>query len=334
MGPSIVHPKSAPGTVPGPTTANKVATDWVLLTDSLNPRILVSHLIAARHPAAAVIFKALGTGTLRPHGIDPAEIDPIWVTRMSRVAWRLALWLASAMTLSACNGASIGNPFGAGPKEPPSLARKALDDGSPDLALNICNDILRTDPHNIDALVVRGDAYAGEHRIEDAASSYRAALAPNPSTNDPAANAARIGLGRITLASDPAAAEAIFADAVRHNPRDVTALNNLGVARDTQGRHTEAQEAYRQAIAVGVSRQASEVNLALSLAVSGHAAEGEQLLQPLLRDPTLTPQMRQNMAAVAAMAHDRATATALLQVDLTPDQVRDTLASYDRLYPQ
>jgi hypothetical protein len=37
------------------------------------------------------------------------------------------------------------------------------------------------------------------------------------------------------------------------------------------------------------------------------------------------------MAAVAAMAHDRATAEALMKADMTPDQVRDALAAYDLL---
>jgi len=77
--------------------------------------------------------------------------------------------------------------------------------------------------------------------------------------------------------------------------------------------------------------QAAQVNLALSMALSGQARQGEQLLQPILTDPSATPRMRQIMAAVAAMAHDRATAEALMKADMTPDQVRDALAAYDLL---
>ena len=207
-----------------------------------------------------------------------------------------------------------------------SLARTALSSGSPDLALNVSNDILTKQPRNVDALVVRGDALTSLERTGEAADSYRTAISV-----DPASAQALIGLGRIALASDAPTAEALFLQALQHAPRDPVALNDLGIARDLQGHHAEAQTVYRQAIALAPSMQAAQVNLALSMALSGQARQGEQLLQPILTDPSATPRMRQIMAAVAAMAHDRATAEALMKADMTPDQVRDALAAYDLL---
>ena len=49
------------------------------------------------------------------------------------------------------------------------------------------------------------------------------------------------------------------------------ALNDLGIARDLQGRHTDAQTAYRSALGVDPDMRAAQVNLALSLAMSGQS---------------------------------------------------------------
>ena len=235
------------------------------------------------------------------------------------------LLLAGLLALSAC---SHGGTFGIEPsgQATVNLARTALRSGSPDLALNVSRDILTKQPHNVDALVVRGDALTSLGRTGEAADSYRTALSIDPNSAE-----AAIGLGRITLASDAPAAETLFLQALQHDPRNPVALNDLGIARDLQGHHAEAQTAYRQAIALAPSMQAAQVNLALSMALSGQAKQGEILLQPILTDPSATPRMRQIMAAVAAMANDHATAEALMKADMTPDQVRDALAAYDLL---
>jgi Flp pilus assembly protein TadD len=109
------------------------------------------------------------------------------------------------------------------------------------------------------------------------------------------------------------------------------ALNDLGIARDLLGRHAEAQAAYRLAVGAAPGSHAAEVNLALSLALSGHAAEGAQLLRPLIANPDASPRAKQDMAAVAALAEDRSTAEALLKADLNPQQVRDALTAYELL---
>ena len=49
------------------------------------------------------------------------------------------------------------------------------------------------------------------------------------------------------------------------------ALNDLGIARDLQGRHTDAQMAYRQALGISPEMSAAQVNLALSLAMGGQS---------------------------------------------------------------
>jgi cytochrome c-type biogenesis protein CcmH/NrfG len=99
-----------------------------------------------------------------------------------------------------------------------------------------------------------------------AAESYSEAL-----RLDPKSVLARIGLGRLRLAGDPTAAETLFLEALQRQPHNAVALNDLGIARDLLGRHQDAQTAYRQAIGLEASMSGAEVNLALSLAMSGRA---------------------------------------------------------------
>ena len=77
----------------------------------------------------------------------------------------------------------------------------------------------------------------------------------------------------------------LFLQALTHDPRNTTALNDLGVARDLMGDHTGAQEAYRQALGIDPEDSAAQVNLALSMAMSGDAADAVRMLRPMASNP-------------------------------------------------
>jgi len=106
------------------------------------------------------------------------------------------------------------------------------------------------------------------------------------------------------------------------------ALNNLGIARDLQGRHADAQTAYRSALAANPDMTAAQVNLALSLAMGGRSGEAVQLLRPLASDPGASRQVRHDMAAVLTMGGNRAEAETILSKDLAPQEVREALDGY------
>ncbi len=211
---------------------------------------------------------------------------------------------------------------------PPSagLARTALDDGAPEVALNVSAGILKARPDDEAALLVQGDALAQLGRRQEAEASFRRVIA-----RDPGSAAASRGLGRLLLASDPAMAEATFQQAIRNDARDAASLNDLGIARDLLGRHAEAQTAYRQALAVSPDMSAATANLALSLSLSGHAAEGMRMLGPLADAPNAAPRLRYDLAAVATMAGDRPAAAALLKNDLAPERLQDALDGFAAL---
>lgn len=204
-----------------------------------------------------------------------------------------------------------------------STARVALAGGSPQIALNICTALLKDRAKDADLLVCRADGLAELGRTAEAVSGYQAALAI-----DPEQSLARIGLGRLRLATDPAAAEALFLAALARSPRNAVALNDLGIARDLQGKHADAQAAYGEAIAAAPEMRAAQVNLALSLALSGRAGEAIRLIRPIGERSGATARERHDLAAVLAMDGRADEANRLLRSDLPGSQADSAVEGY------
>jgi Flp pilus assembly protein TadD len=203
------------------------------------------------------------------------------------------------------------------------VADTALKGGSPEIALQIANNVLAQNPGNGSALATKGEALTELGRPEEAAIAF-SQVPPK----DPASVSAQIGLGRIKLASDPVAAEAAFLGALNQDPRNAVALNDLGIARDLQGRHTDAQAAYRSALGVDPDMRAAQVNLALSLAMTGQSRDAVQLLRPLASKPDASQQLRHDMAAVLAMSGEKTEAEQILSKDLAPEQVKQAMDAF------
>ena len=230
--------------------------------------------------------------------------------------------LLLVLALAGCGG-PIEREFS---KSTPGLnvAEAALRGGSAQVALQVATGVLSSSPNNAEALTIQGDALTMLGRQDQAAASYEQAL-----RSDSDMIRAKIGLGRLRLGSDPATAERLFLEVLGKDPRDTTALNNLGIARDLQGHHSGAQSAYRQALGINPELHAAQVNMALSLAMSGKGAQAIPLIQPLATQPSATRKLRHDYAAVLAMSGRRAEAEAILQVDLTPAEVRQAMAEFE-----
>lgn len=213
------------------------------------------------------------------------------------------------------------------PQPPPQpgadLAETALRGGSPQVALKIANNVLARDPNNVQALRAQGDALTALGRLDEAEPSFRRVL-----QLDSQSVAAHIGLGRCLLVRDPARAEMLFLQASQKDPHNAVALNDLGVARDLQGHHAEAQAAYRQALAADPQMSAAQVNMALSLAMSGQTGEAVKLLRPMAEEPGAPRGLRHDLAAALAMAGDRTEAEHILSADLTPAAIEQALEAY------
>lgn len=203
------------------------------------------------------------------------------------------------------------------------VAEAALRGGSPQTALQLANSVLAHHPGNEAALVVQGDALTELARLDEARQSYILALRSNP-----ASVGAEVGLGRIRLADDPGASEKLFLEALHHDPRNTSALNDLGVARDLEGNHAGAQDAYRQALGIDPQLSSAQVNLALSMAMSGSADDAVRILRPIASNPGASRKVRHDLAAALAMAGHRDEAAAILSKDLSPEDVRRALDDY------
>jgi len=250
---------------------------------------------------------------------------------------RPRLWPASALLLASCVLASCAqtspppSSANASPIGPDTLnvADAAIAGGDPNMALSVSQSVLATDQGNVDALEHEGDAYYALGRCPAAEAAYQLAL-----DHDAKAAVAETGLGRCLLKTDPHDAETAFELAVQDDPGNAAALNDLGIARDLQGNFAGAVEPYQRALLANPSLTAAEVNLGLSLALSGHGPEALQYLGPLATSLSATPKIREDYAA-ALIASGRADeAKQVLAVDLPPDEVVAAMNGFSTVIAQ
>ncbi len=247
------------------------------------------------------------------------------------------LLLCSAVT--ACGGAGAARAplsISSAPSSSPPLSKgaslrvadAALAGGAPGMALNVAREVLAKHPDDAVAVVREADALFAMRRIPEATRVYQRALRMDPRNIE-----AKLGLGRTRIRTDPAGAEAMFLQVLAADPTNAAAMNDLGIARDLQGRHAAAQEAYTKAAALAPEMTAAQVNLGLSLALSGHGNRALEILRPLAANPEATPRVRQDLAVALMAAGDDQGARRVLGADMSEAQVADVLSGYARLRP-
>ena len=227
---------------------------------------------------------------------------------------------AALLVLSACTAqeARLGDGT-------PSIrtAETALASGAVDLAYRICSALIDGGDRSTKTLVCKGNALTGLGRSAEASAVFASALQSAPLNSD-----ALIGAGRLRLSTDPAGAEQLFMKALSVQPRDSVALNNLGIARDLQGRHSDAQIAYSEAIGANPDSRAPQVNLALSMAMSGRAREATRIIRPLAENEGATVRERHDYAAILTMAGRSDEAAQFLSPELTGAQAEQAVSAY------
>lgn len=183
------------------------------------------------------------------------------------------------------------------------VADAAMRSGAPDVAARVADLVLGQEPGNVAAMVAKGDALYAMGEPAAARSAYRQAL-----IRDNASVPALLGLGRTLVRTDPVAAEAAFDAAAERDPGNAAVLNNLGIARDMQGRHAAAQEAYRRAMRADPDMQEVRVNMGMSLALSGDVPAGAEMIRTAQAAPqTPAPEMAKiDAAAVTALENGTA----------------------------
>ena len=244
---------------------------------------------------------------------------------LRRKPFRDAMLAGLVMALAACTqqpGSQVDANAPSGSIGPSTLnvADAAISGGDANMALSISQSILKDDPDNVDALVHEGDAYYALGRCLPAQAAYQLAL-----KYDAKSSPAQTGLGRCLLKTDPASAEQAFMAAVAADPGNAAAWSDLGIARDLQGNFQGAVAPYQQSMLANPGSIATEVNLGLSLALSGHGPEALQYLGPLATGQNATPKIRQDYAAALIASGRSGDARQVLAVDLPPDQVQQAM---------
>ena len=237
------------------------------------------------------------------------------------------LFAFAALALASCAAQPPGSGRAASVDPRLEVADAAMQGGAPNVALGVANTVLARDPRNVPALLREGAALAALGRDQQAVLSYQRALALQPKSRD-----ARIGLGRLRLKSDPAEAALLFGEVLKSRPHDVTALIDQGIAEDLQGRHSAAEGNYRAALAVQPDNTAAEVNLALSLALSGHPRRAVGMLQPLATSGG-GRRVQDDLAVALAMSGETHAASEILASELSQSQISAALAAYQELQP-
>ena len=102
-------------------------------------------------------------------------------------------------------------------------------------------------------------------------------------------------------------------------------MNNQGIARDLQGHHVDAEAAYRAAMTAQPNMVAAQVNLALCLAIRGRGGDAIRLMQPLAVAPEATQKIKEDYAAVLAMAGERQAAERILAANLAANEIAPAL---------
>jgi len=203
------------------------------------------------------------------------------------------------------------------------VADEALRNGSPQIALQVAQSILTRSPSDVRALLIKGDAATQLGQNNDAEAAFLRVL-----TLEPKSVHGKIGLGRLRLVTDAAAAATLFEDVLLQEPANLNSLNNLGIARDLLGQHQEAQVFYRQVRSIDPTNAAARVNLALSLAMTGNAAEALALIEPLANDPSASSKLHHDYAAVLALGGRERDAEAVLGRDMTPPEIKQMLEAF------
>ena len=175
-------------------------------------------------------------------------------------------------------------------------------------------------PNNPDVLLRLAEVNRAAGRQLAAIEFYKKTLKLNPASRD-----AWMGLSKIYLKSKPAAALEILENLSKLYPNDPQVIDDYGVALDLNGRYEEAQNTYKRAISIDPSMISPEINLGLSLGLSGQVLQGLAIIRPYAAASDATPRTKENYALLLLANGQPEEAPLLLESYLPRKDVNDTL---------
>jgi len=224
------------------------------------------------------------------------------------------------------NGRDGGGPV---PSYPMLMRIGAAAQASGDLpsAVGVYRRAAEIAPQEPAPLIAAGDTLLQMGAVNEAIVSYNQALVRPGDTQG-----AQVGLAKAFLMTGkPQLGLAPLSKALEASPQDPKLLLLLGVLKDLEGQHWEAQAYYRDGLARAPDERGLTVNLALSLALSGDYSNAIAVLQPVAMTPTASPQERQTLALIYGLTGNVLEAARLCRVDLDDTSVEHNLTYYQTL---
>ncbi len=186
------------------------------------------------------------------------------------------------------------------------LAEALRQMGQHDQAATVAQQVLVTQPQNVDAMleigrahIARGQAFYGIAALEQAR-----ALAPNDWRP---LSLLGVAYQQVRRADD---ARAVWNDALRLSPGNAEVLNNAAMAQMTGGDPAGAETLLRQAVAQPNASMQMRLNLAMALGLQGKIGEAEQIIRrdlpPDAAERNLEWLRNQTRQAAAPVATDAA----------------------------
>ncbi|MBB4268040.1 tetratricopeptide repeat protein [Roseospira visakhapatnamensis] len=251
-----------------------------------------------------------------------------------RAAATLVIPLAVVLALGACaTPADPGSPEGDRTevlfRTLESMARQSEARNDYAKAVEQYGRLATEDPDNETYIlgVARNQRYAGEP--VQALRLLRRALTREHLTETVPV---RLERGRALLAAGMLSDARAEVEALRRDAPTAPGVHGLaGLVADRDGRHAEAQAAYRAALDLNPDDLRSANNLALSLAVTGSLDEAIALQTRTTRHLDATIQMRQNLALLHALAGNMGEAERITRDVLPEDRARRVVADLWRL---
>jgi Flp pilus assembly protein TadD len=211
------------------------------------------------------------------------------------------------------------------------LARAARQAGDFTSAVNLYRSAVETTSPDPALLVELGDTLVQSGAPDDGIDIYWRVLGLQKVDPKSGARLGAVrGLARAYLTlGELATALEHWNEAHAMAPQDPGALVGQGVVLDMLGRHAEAQTAYRTVLTNAPHDVPARNNLALSLALTGHFPEALEIITPMARSSTATPQIRQNLALIYGLKGDPERASAMSRVDLDQQAVEANLKFFE-----
>lgn len=204
------------------------------------------------------------------------------------------------------------------------LARSALAGGDIDVATNLYQKMLDTDPDSLEALLGMADAAYLMNEYEFAKKWADKATSADTTDIRPPLILARIALKQRHLTE----AEERYRGLTRHFPDHAESWSGLGVALDLQGRHKAAQAVYADALSRFPENHGVRINYGLSLVLSGKVRHGANLLLEVASLPNAPPEGRLNLALAYGMLGNENAAKTILRDEMNEGVVEENLRFY------